>query len=534
MNAIHLLAHCPLIAPEEAAKGMGVDVATIRRNFKALRDSGLATYHLVGRDGHLEQRWVLTREGVTSLYPDERDAPWWLTESGLKALLRRVQQLRAIYRSLLNFFEKAGRDWVGKSAPPRLESCQYIRGPRTSGAGKPRETSLIQAMFTYSGGITIFICWVGREHRVPEIIEKWKLRFHDLLTDSLDGYCERTRDHLIEPPDPEFDATPRPSGYVVIGDGKWAVLSAHWSLPRDGYHGEPQPFAFIDAETNEGWCEDVIVPRPHDTVQDHPDEARSPVGNPLRVIRPDKGPHPEDFLGNVVPSRILDLAQEWHGLRVRDLGQLLRRSRKEVQEAVDRMVQDQWLQEVEGMLYLGRQGVLHVAARDRVSPGLVRTRVDNAIKQDHKKVGSQKRHTIAVNETMVRHYKVGVTLYAGWRATMDLRSTQLAPDLVIVLETALGTRIYCIEVERTAKYPEQVSDKIHPYGAAFVNGELTGMAGKVAGVFFIVELPAAEDLFQRLSQGLPVLTTTLGDIRRGPLRGRKTVFRFEGAPIALP
>lgn len=186
------------------------------------------------------------------------------------------------------------------------------------------------------------------------------------------------------------------------------------------------------------------------------------------------------------------------------------------------------------MLYLGRQGVLHVAARDRVSPGIVRTRVDNAIKQDHKKVGSQKRHTIAVNETMVRHYKAGIVLYAGWRATMDLRSTQLAPDLVIVLETSWGPRIYCIEVERTAKHPEQVSDKIHPYRAAFVNGELTGMAGKVAGVIFIVELPSTEALFQHMSQGLPVVTTTLGDIRRGPLRGRETVFRFEGAPIALP
>ena len=534
MDAIHLLANCPLIAPEEAAKGMRVDVATVRRHFKGLRDSGLATYHLVGRGGHLEQRWVLTREGVASLYSDEGGVPWWLTESGLRGLLRRVQQLRAIYRSLLNLFEEVCREWITNSAPPRLESCQYIRGPRRSGAGRPRETSLIQAMFTYSGGITIFICWVGREHRVPETIAKWKLRFHDLLTESFDEYSERTRDHLNEPPDHDFDPTPRPSGYVVIGDDEWAVLSAHWSLPRDGYHGEPQPFAFINAETNEGWCEGVIEPSPNDTVRDYPYDAWIPVGNPLRVIRPDNGPHPKDFLGNVVPSRILDLAEEWHGLRVRDLGQLVRRSRKEVREVVARMVQDQWLQDVEGMLYLGRDGVLHVAGRDRVSPGVVRTRVDNAVKQDHKKVASQRRHTIAVNETMVRLFKIGIAPYAGWRATMDLGSTQLAPDLAIVLETSLGPRIYCIEVERTAKHPERVSDKIHPYRTAFEDGELTGMAGKVAGVIFIVELPSAEDLFIRLGQGLPLLTTTLGDMRRGPLLGKRTVFRFEGGPITMP
>ena len=235
-----------------------------------------------------------------------------------------------------------------------------------------------------------------------------------------------------------------------------------------------------------------------------------------------------------MPSRILDLVEEWHGLRVQDVGRLLSRSRKEVQEVMDRMVQDQWLRDVAGMLYLDRQGVLHVAARDRVSPGLVRTRVDNAIKQDHKQVGSQRRHTIAVNETMVRLYKAGITPYAGWRAVMNLGSTQLAPDLAIVLETSLGPRIYCIEVERTARYPERVSDKIYPYRTAFENGELSGMAGKVAGVIFIVELPSAEDLFRRMGQGLPLLTTTLRDIRRGPLHGQRTVFRFEGKPIALP
>ena len=238
----------------------------------------------------MEQRWILTREGVALLYPDEWNVPWWLTESGLRSLLRRVQQLRAIYRALLNFFKETGKEWHTGPVPPRLESCTHIRGPRTSGAGRPRETSLIQAMFTYSGGITIFVCWVGCEHRVSEIMSKWELRFQGLLTDSFDGYSERTRDHLNEPPDPDFDPTPRPSGYVVIGDGEWAVLSAHWSLPRDGYHGEPQPFAFIDAETNKGWCEGVIEPSPHDTVQDYPDEAWSPVGNPLKVIRPDNGP----------------------------------------------------------------------------------------------------------------------------------------------------------------------------------------------------------------------------------------------------
>ena len=38
--------------------------------------------------------------------------------------------------------------------------------------------------------------------------------------------------------------------------------------------------------------------------------------------------------------------------------------------------------DVDGMLYPDRQRVTYAAARDRVSPGTVRTKVDNAVQQD--------------------------------------------------------------------------------------------------------------------------------------------------------
>ena len=50
------------------------------------------------------------------------------------------------------------------------------------------------------------------------------------------------------------------------------------------------------------------------------------------------------------------------------------------------------------MLYLGRVGILYVARRDRVSPDIVRTRVEGNIAMDHRPVGAHHRHTIAVND----------------------------------------------------------------------------------------------------------------------------------------
>ena len=53
---------------------------------------------------------------------------------------------------------------------------------------------------------------------------------------------------------------------------------------------------------------------------------------------------------------------------------------------------------------------------------------------------------------------------------------------------------------------------------------MTGLARTVAGVIFIVELLSAEDLFRRIGRGAPLLTTTLRDIKRGPLRGTDAEF----------
>ena len=103
----------------------------------------------------------------------------------------------------------------------------------------------------------------------------------------------------------------------------------------------------------------------------------------------------------------------------------------------------------------------------------------------------------------------------------------MKPDLVIHAETPLGAGPYYIEVERTAVHPERVAQKLAPYRRAHE-------AGRFAPVIFITEKPTAEELFRRQSQGLPVLTCTLADVRGGPLTGEDSVWRhWSGEAVSL-
>ena len=88
MNAMWLLANFAYINPAEAAVIMGVNTTTVRRHFQELLKDGLATCQMLGRAGHLEQHWVLTREGLERQFGFLDDVPRWLKEPGTPQPLR--------------------------------------------------------------------------------------------------------------------------------------------------------------------------------------------------------------------------------------------------------------------------------------------------------------------------------------------------------------------------------------------------------------------------------------------------------------
>ena len=524
MDAQEVLVNFPFISPEEAAAVMCSNVSTARRRFQRMRQNGLATYHMVGRVGHLEQRWVLTREGLLHIFHAADGVPWWLKEPGLRSLYRRMEHLRVLYRLAPTLFEGAGRDWHQFPKTPRLTGCTYVRG--RSRAQARQGPGLIQWILSYTQDISIPCCPVGTQLSKAQMRQRWQRRFVGLEVHSGSTYLESLGAPFVQVSDPQYDSTPHPSGYLVVAADELAFVQAYLELDQEGCCGD-QPLLFVNAKSGASIYRGVVSPVSHDTVEDREIFDPSSIGNPGKVFPFDGPPCPEDLFGEALPFNVFELVDQWPGLRVQDIARLCRRSRKEVHDLTQKMVRMEWLQERGEMLYLGKRGMLYAARRDRVSPSRIQARVRDAIAQDHKPVGGHRRHTLAVNQVMIRLREAGIKVFPGWRSVVDIPGvTQLKPDLVMFAETPLGAYLYYIEVERTAVHPEQVANKLAPYRGA-------REAAYFAPAVFLTERPDAEELFRRQSRGLPVLTSTLADTRRGPLAGEISVWRLDGQSVPL-
>ena len=106
MDAEEVLANCPMISVEEAAPLIGVHDSTVRRHFQELRLRGLATYHDVGRAGHLEQRWIPTGREVRRLYTYPGYVSWWSTEEAFAVRSQESNGMGPHIVTLANFSKR--------------------------------------------------------------------------------------------------------------------------------------------------------------------------------------------------------------------------------------------------------------------------------------------------------------------------------------------------------------------------------------------------------------------------------------------
>ena len=520
MEVNRILDFMPLCTPEEGAVASDVHPSTVRRHFHALEEKKRATYHVVGRGGHTEQRWCYSSSGLTHHYPESM-APWWLRASGIRTLIPRVEQTRAAYRILPRLFFEQGKEWHEKAEPPQLCGIRFLRpvgqGPEMAKSG------MIQLVGVYTDGIQLLCCYLGKELLRSVFAEKWANRCMGLHTYTQSQADDLDRNIFVEPRSSDYDLIPRLAGNVIIAADLLAMDIALQTIPREEFP-DREPYLFITADGKYWRCERKTLSGSTGWLSNLP--VKGKLGKPERAISPDV-PHPADILGEVLVARILELVEDWSGPTVRQIARLTRRTKQKVREALQRMIGEDWLVEKRGMHYLGKAGISYVAKRDRVSEDTVETRVAAAIKDDHKPVGAQFLHTKAVNEVMIRLVEARVPVFPGWRSVTDLEgTTQLKPDLVFFAETKLGFARYHVEVERTAKHPEQVKEKLEPYILAY-------SLGWQDGVIFITETARAEALFQQWGGGLPMLTSTIREVKRGPVWGVDTVWRYRNTSVIL-
>ena len=504
----------------EGAALSGMSPRTVRRYWKDMRNQGLATYEVVGCDGHNEQRWLLTRAGVLQRYPNPALAPWYLRQECQLSLRHRTKEFRDIYRTLPNLFKGPGQAWLGGREAPSLIGVQLLRGNR--------EATLFSVIGKYTHEISVAVAYVGLQVRQTELTERYEKRFNGMDTDTMDLRNQRENRWLLDMPGPDPDHMPRTSGILFLGDGHWAKAIASMSIPNEGRRGHPQPLMFAVADDEDPIIEGMVEPRPYEVVSDPPETGFGRLGRPQNVANPLVDPRPENVLGRALPNIIFRKAEVWLGISVQDIAEHTSVGKGKIEVEVEGLVAVGLLQRVGDMLYPGYEaGCNFIAARDRIHVTTVRAMVRNAISEDHKPVGGKRLHTQAVNKTMLVLDKDGLNpLPERFLNFVVTARVQVRPDIVFMSATGLGEGLYCLEVERTAIHPEQVQHKVDSYDDVI-------QAGKRVRVAFATETTAAEILFQRLGAHLPLLTTTLRDIRRGPLTGEETVWRRHGQSISL-
>ena len=142
-------------------------------------------------------------------------------------------------------------------------------------------------------------------------------------------------------------------------------------------------------------------------------------------------------------------------------------------------------------------------------------------------MGPRWRHTDGVNDIVVALKAAGGTVYAGRMLVINIPDVaQLAPDILMEAEIAGERRLVPMEFERSAKGEGDIREKLEPWRIAMDHG----LPYLVA---FVCETGAAEEIFSGLTGDLLLLTTTLREVKSGPVTGEETIWRYEGQPISV-
>ena len=227
-----------------------------------------------------------------------------------------------------------------------------------------------------------------------------------------------------------------------------------------------------------------------------------------------------------VSHRLFSLIAQFPAMRASWLRRIVGASPREVNDRLGRFVGAGLVAVFEGRYYLAELGMRRAANLSRVLPGMIRRRHGAYLDRWYRE--HEREHNDGVNRLVVRFADEGVAAVAGWRGEINLPDvTQVRPDLLVpVAEGPLGAGPHCLEFERAAVSPGDVSHKLGPY-------RKMRDAGRPLPLLVVCETERARENFRSAGAGLPMLLTTVERARTGPLTGARTVWERDGSPVGL-
>ena len=552
---LHLIGKCPWISAAEILNWIVIvlahgdrrpkSVSTVNRSLDRLEKKGLIASLTLGRRGRPVPRYILGSLGVRELHPepfqrgigvpndhahstvwpgeeDHEHVPWQMTRDGAALLLQRLEQLEVYYDVLPGLFleEGAGNEWRGDIELGTPTDFTILRRGR-----------FVEAILSFRRLNTFHVCWIGKSQQCNDIPEKWSGRTDNLETRTLGENVARTinRERGLPPPDPADFPESVPSGYIVFTPDRWIQERAITALVH-GAGNEGGRFLFLYVNGT-----DVVDHRAFGRVESSLDRIadrfeRSVVGRPqleARGVNGDNQPTLAVVLNGVPTNRIIDLLVEFSGMRSRHLNRLLPHTWEPMDRILRRLVDRKILQIRRGMHYLGTAGMIYVARRDRTSLRELQERVASDIKGDHDRVGPRWRHTDGVNDIVVALKVAGVTVHAGRLLVINVPdATQMDPDILMEVDIGGERTLVCIEFERSATSEGDIGEKLEPWRIS-MDHDLPWF------VAFVCETKQAEEICSGLTGDLLLLTTTLEEVKRGPVTGDPTIWRYAGHQIPL-
>ena len=514
---LRLIGKCPWISAAEILNWVvivlapgdrrPVSVSTINRSLDRLEKKSFLASSTLGRRGRPVPRYIVGSLGVREVYPDpfqrgirvpsdhthsmvwpgEEDhehVPWQMTRDGARVLLQRLEQLEVYYAVLPGLFLEggAGSEWPGVIRLGTPTDFTILRRGR-----------FVEATLSFRSAHTFHVCWVGKSQESNYLPEKWSGRMENLELRTLEENLARLkcRELGLPSPDPAGFPEPVPSGYIVFTPDRWLRERAITALVH-GKGGEEGRFLFLEVNGT-----DVVEHRAFGQAKVSLDRIAdrfelSVVGRPqleARGVDADNQPALSVVLNGVATHRIIDLVLEFSGMRARHLKSLLPRTMDPMSRILRRLVDREILQVRHGMHYLGPQGMIYVARRDRTSLKELQARVASDIHEDHDRVGPRWRHTDGVNDIVVALRRAGITVHAGRLQVTNIgQETQLAPDLLMEVRISGVRSLVHIEFERSATDDGAIRAKLEPWRIA-MDHDLPYL------VAFVCETKAAEEIF---------------------------------------
>ena len=239
----------------------------------------------------------------------------------------------------------------------------------------------------------------------------------------------------------------------------------------------------------------------------------------------ERNPDMEAIDGRTAHRLFLAICQ-FPAMRASWLREVVGNSSSEVSRHLKRFVDTGLVAVFDGWHYLSELGMKRAANMSRVLPRVIQQRHGAYLDRWYRE--HEQHHNDGVNRLVVRFAREGVEAVAGWRGEVNVPGfTQVRPDLMVqVSEGPFGAGAYCMEFERSAVSPYDVSHKLGPY-------RRMAAAGRPLPLLMVCETARGRTNFRAAAGTLPILTATLERALAGPLTGPATVWSRDGVPAAL-